>query len=253
MLHLNDITIGYHGKSVARHLTAHLPQGTMTCLIGSNGSGKSTLLRTIATFQPPLAGTITIAAPRQTDIATLSPQQRARTIGVVLTERANLHGITVRQLVAMGRQPYTGFWGRLSADDKATIDHALALTGTEHLADNDASALSDGERQKVMIAKALAQQTPFILLDEPTAFLDYPSKVSTMEMLRRLCHEQGKTVLLSTHDLDTALRLTDRLWLMADGTLLSGTTETLRTEVSAFMHPSSPSAHVPFRPSAVPY
>ena len=187
------------------------------------------------------------------DVGRLSPAERSHLISVVLTDRVDVDGMRVKDLVRVGRQPYTGFFGKMSSDDEEVVNKAIADVGMTDFAGRQVNSLSDGERQKVMIAKALAQQTPFILLDEPTAFLDYPSKVSTMEMLRRLCHEQGKTVLLSTHDLDTALRLTDRLWLMADGTLLSGTTETLRTEVSAFMHPSSPSAHVPFRPPALPY
>lgn len=235
MLHLNDLTIGYRNKPVATHLTAHLTAGTMTCLIGRNGTGKSTLLRTIATFQPPLAGSVTLDLPQPTDITTLTPRMRARAIGVVLTERTAIGNMTVREMVAMGRSPYTGFWGRLTSSDREIVDEALRMTDMEAFAATDMNALSDGERQKVMIAKALAQQTPFIMLDEPTAFLDYPSKVGTMTMLRRLCHEQGKTVLLSTHDLDTALRLTDRIWLMDGGHITDGTPETLRKEIDCFM------------------
>lgn len=238
MLTLHDITIGYRGKTVAQHLSAHLEGGTMTCLIGRNGAGKSTLLRTIAAFQPPLAGTITVDTPQPTDIATMTAQQRARTIGIVLTERTAVEGMTVRQLVATGRMPYTGFWGRLTNDDRRIVDDALRLTGMLAFADTDTTRLSDGERQKALIAKALAQQTPFIMLDEPTAFLDYPSKTDTMMMLRRLCHDEHKTVLLSTHDLDTALRLTDRLWLLNGQQLLTGTADTLREEVERFMMPT---------------
>ena len=225
MLHLNDLTIGYRDKVVASHLTAHLAVGTMTCLIGRNGSGKSTLLRTIAAFQPPLSGSVTFSLPEPASISMMTPRQRARTIGVVLTESTDVGNMTVREMVAMGRSPYTGFWGRLSSSDEALVSDALRMTGMEAFADTYVNAISDGERQKVMIAKALAQQTPFILLDEPTAFLDYPSKVSTMTMLRDLCHEQGKTVLLSTHDLDTALRLTDRVWLMENGGITEGGAE----------------------------
>lgn len=235
MLSLNDLSIGYRTKTVARHLSAHLERGAFTCLIGSNGTGKSTLLRTMATFQPPLCGTITINLPHPTDIATLSPQQRAKAIGVVLTERTVPGNMTVRDMVAMGRSPYTGFWGRLSHKDNDIIDQAMEMTGITHLDNNSMTALSDGERQKVMIAKALAQQTPLIILDEPTAFLDYPSKIATMRTLQRLCHEQGKTVLLSTHDLDAALRIADNVWLMADSTLKCGNTETLKKEIANFM------------------
>ncbi len=235
MLSLNDISIGYRTKTVAQHLSAHLERGAFTCLIGSNGTGKSTLLRTVATFQPPLSGSITINMPQPTDIAKLSPLQRAKNIGVVLTERTAPGNMTVRDMVAMGRSPYTGFWGRLSNDDNAIIDKALEMTAITHLAQNPMTALSDGERQKVMIAKALAQQTPLIILDEPTAFLDYPSKIATMRTLQRLCHEEGKTVLLSTHDLDAALRITDNVWLMTNGALKCGNTETLKGEIANFM------------------
>lgn len=246
MLHLDNITIGYgKDRTVARNLTAHLTAGTLTCLIGRNGTGKSTLLRTIAAFLPALGGTITIdLPPRQhdtcrhyeaTDIAKMTPRQRAKAIGVVLTERAAPDNMTAREMVAMGRMPYTGFWGRLSRHDQRIVDKALDMTGTAGMADSEVCSLSDGERQKVMIAKALAQQTPLIILDEPTAFLDYPSKISTMNMLRRLCHEEGKTVLLSTHDLDAAMRMTDNVWLMENGTLLTGTPAELQEAVGSLM------------------
>lgn len=231
VLYLNDITIGYHDKTVATALTAHLPQGTLTCLTGRNGTGKSTLMRTIAAFMPPLHGTITLRPQgdggAERDISRLTAAERARLVGIVLTGRTAPHNMTVREMVAMGRAPYTGFWGRLSREHNTIIDEALRMVDMEPLAQRHVSTLSDGERQKVMIAKTLAQQTPLILLDEPTAFLDYPSKASTLTMLRRLCHEQGKTVLLSTHDLDVALRLTDNVWHLADGRLTTGTPDTM--------------------------
>lgn len=238
MLLLDNLTIGYTGKTVAGGLSASLPAGAMTCLIGRNGTGKSTLLRTVAGFQPPLSGRVMItpapgAAP--VEASSLSPRERARTIGVVLTARPEVDAMTAREVVAMGRMPYTGFWGRLSDRDNDIVDHAMRLTDTIHLASCRIGAVSDGERQKIMIAKALAQQTPLILLDEPTAFLDYPSKLSAMTMLRALCHDSGVTVLVSTHDLDAALRLTDRLWIMDGGTLHDGTPQELRRETAAFM------------------
>lgn len=235
MLSLNDITIGYPGKTVARHLSARLDKGVMTCLIGSNGAGKSTLLKTVTTILPPLAGTITVNMPQPTDVHSLSPRERARCIGVVLTERTAPGNMRVREMVAMGRSPYTGFWGRLSRKDEALVEEAMEMTGVAAFASTPVASLSDGERQKVMIAKALAQQTPLIMLDEPTAFLDYPSKIGTMQMLRRLCHDCGKTVLLSTHDLDAAMRITDNVWLMEGGSLRSGTVQELREEIHAFM------------------
>lgn len=261
MLHLNSLSIGYGTKIVATDITTHLKKGRLTCLIGRNGTGKSTLMRTIAAFQQPISGTITLIQPSSltapappssaaitpltspshvadgvsVSLSSLNPKARARLIGVVLTEKPDIQNMTVCEMVAMGRAPYTGFFGRLSSEDNAIIDEAIALVGMSAFSDRAISTLSDGERQKVMIAKALAQQTPLIFLDEPTAFLDYPSKVDTMHMLQRLCHEQGKTVLLSTHDLDVSLALCDDIWLMQDHKLLTGTTETLSTEISTFM------------------
>ena len=146
-------------------------------------------------------------------------------IGVVLTERPSIKGMRVREMVAMGRSPYTGFWGGLKAEDEKAVDEAIAQVGIHNLERRQVDTLSDGERQKVMIAKALAQQTPIIFLDEPTAFLDFPSKVEMLLLLRRLAREMQKTVFLSTHDIELALQTADRLWLMGRDTeeLIIGT------------------------------
>ncbi|MBO7372406.1 MAG: ABC transporter ATP-binding protein, partial [Bacteroidales bacterium] len=136
---------------------------------------------------------------------------------VVLTEKNNLQNMTVEELVGMGRSPYTGFWGRLRDEDKAKVAQAIDLVGIAELRDRMVQTLSDGERQKVMIAKALAQETPIIFLDEPTAFLDYPSKVEILNLLHKLSQEAGKTIFLSTHDLELALRVADKVWLMTKG------------------------------------
>ncbi len=226
-LYFNDLTIGYHrrrgAKIVAAGLSASIPRGELTCLLGRNGVGKSTLLRTLSAFLPPLDGQIVLFGR---PLATYSVAELSRTIGVVLTERPGVINLTVRELVAMGRNPYLGFWGRLSKHDHEVVEEAISLTGIELLADRMIQALSDGERQKVMIAKALAQQTPVIFLDEPTAFLDFPSKVETMHLLRRLTRETGKTIFLSTHDLELALQTSDRLCVMKDG-LRTGTLDEL--------------------------
>ena len=212
---LKDLTTGYRAKHgahlVSQHITASLQAGELTCLLGPNGAGKSTLLRTLAAFQPPLSGTLLLDG-RSLD--SFTPQELAMRIGVVLTERPDIKGMYVREMVAMGRSPYTGFWGALKADDEAAVDKAVAQVGIEDLVRRQVDTLSDGERQKVMIAKALAQQTPIIFLDEPTAFLDFPSKVEMLLLLRRLAREMKKTVFLSTHDIELALQTADRLWLM---------------------------------------
>ena len=211
---LNDLSIGYRTKQntrvVAEHVTASIQRGCLTCLLGENGVGKSTLLKTLSAFLPKLGGSIVIEGR---DLEEYSERERARAIGIVLTEKPDVQQMTVMELVEMGRAPYTGFWGRLNEDDKKACEEAIALIGITHLKNRLVQTLSDGERQKVMIAKALAQQTPIIYLDEPTAFLDYPSKVD-MLLLNRISREAQKTVFLSTHDLELALQVADTIWLM---------------------------------------
>ena len=205
---------------VAYDLNATALPGTLTCLIGHNGTGKSTLLRTIARLQQSIDGRVLIG---DNDISTLKPTHLSRMLSIVLTSRPDVRNMTVEELVALGRAPYTGFWGRLSADDRRIVRHSIESVGRTAMAERRVCTLSDGEMQKVMIAKSLAQQTPVILLDEPTAFLDFPGKIDLMLLLQRLAHEERKTILLSTHDLETALQTADRLWLLADGALHDGT------------------------------
>ena len=214
---LQGLTIGYGTKVVQRDLTLSLEQGEMVCMLGRNGCGKSTLLRTLAGLQPALGGVFSI-------------QQSA----VVLTDKLTLENTTVREVVAMGRYPYTSFLGKLTAEDEKVVDEALSevfggdgllVTGYGERAFN---ALSDGEKQRVLIAKALAQQTPVILLDEPTAHLDLPNRIMLLKLLRRLAHEQGKTILISTHELELAIHLSDRILLMSDKGVALNTPEALR-------------------------
>ena len=215
---LQHLSIGYRlrrgERRVADDICATIEPGQLTCLLGENGVGKSTLLRTLSAFQPPLSGDIVIDDRKLNDY---TERELARTVGVVLTHRIDLQQMTVSELVAMGRSPYTGFWGRLSDADLVCCDEAIRQVGIEQLAHRHVSTLSDGERQKAMIAKALAQQTPVIYLDEPTAFLDYPSKVDMLLLLRRISREQHKTIFLSTHDLELALQTADVVWLMERG------------------------------------
>ena len=219
---LKNLTIGYmarkNRKVVAEGINASLENARMTCLIGPNGVGKSTLLRTLSAFQPPLDGQVFI---HDKDLALLREKQLAKLIGVVLTARPDVQNMTVEDMVGLGRSPYTGFWGGLSAEDHAIVDEAITLVGIDNLKGRMVQNLSDGERQKVMIAKALAQQTPVIFLDEPTAFLDYPSKVEMMQKLHQLSRTADKTIFLSTHDLELALQIADTVWLMAGPKQLS--------------------------------
>ena len=210
-IHINGLSIGYHSKSstklVAKGIHSTIYSGELTCLLGANGVGKSTLLRTLSAFQPKLDGEILVLGK---DIDAYSDKELSTTIGVVLTDKCEIRNMLVRELVGMGRSPYTGFWG------------------IEELASRMVHTLSDGERQKVMIAKALAQETPVIYLDEPTAFLDFPSKVEIMQLLHHLTRKTNKTIFMSTHDLELALQISDKIWLMdkANG-ISTGTPEDL--------------------------
>ena len=212
---LQQLSIGYRShkavKTVAADINADIRQDELTCLLGANGVGKSTLLRTLSAFQPKLGGSIVVGGR---DIADYDAKALSRLVSVVLTEKPDVRNMSVRDLVALGRSPYTGFWGTNSAADLRVVDEALQLVGIDRLADRSVDTLSDGERQKVMIAKALAQQTPVIYLDEPTAFLDCPSKVEVLLLLKRICREQHKTIFLSTHDVELALQVADRIWLL---------------------------------------
>ena len=189
-IHINDLSIGYRTKNdtklVASHIQARIYSGELTCLLGANGVGKSTLLRTLSAFQPKLGGEIAVLGR---DMDSYSDKELSTTIGVVLTEKCDIRNMSVRELVEMGRSPYTGFWGRLDKEDKQVVEESIALVRIENLASRMVHTLSDGERQKVMIAKALAQETPVIFLDEPTAFLDFPSKVEIMQLL----HARSRT------------------------------------------------------------
>ena len=231
-----NLCIGYTSRAGRRivhpGLDLKLFAGEVTALLGRTGAGKSTLLRTLSGLQPVLDGTVLIEGR---PLGSYSPGELSAKVGIVLTERTQAGGITVYDLVSLGRYPHTGFFGTLREEDHAVIRSALETIGIADKAERFVAELSDGERQKAFIAKALAQECPIILLDEPTAFLDITSRIETMASLRTLAHEQQKAVLLSTHDLDTALQLADRLWLQpaagpdgeTAGAMVCGTPEEL--------------------------
>lgn len=225
MLTTSSLTIGYPRQPLASALTLELRPGEMVCLIGPNGAGKSTLLRTLAGMLPPLAGEVLLDGQ---NLHCLPPLELAKRLAIVLTTRVEAGNLSAWTLVSLGRHPYTDWLGRLTERDRAAIHHAMELTGCLPLAARPIHELSDGERQKVMIARALAQEPQILLLDEPTAFLDLPRRVEVFQLLRRLSRETGVAILLSTHDLDLALRLADRMWLFAmNGDLLTGLPEEL--------------------------
>lgn len=214
-IQLEQLCIGYKGKSdqkiVAGPISTRISGGELTCLLGPNGVGKSTLLRTLSAFQPRLSGNIFLMGK---ELQLYSDKELSTVTSVVLTEKCDIRNMTVYELIEMGRSPYTGFWGKLGREDREIVEKAIDLVNIRPLAARMLHTLSDGERQKAMIAKALAQQTPVIYLDEPTAFLDFPSKVEIMQLLHRLTRETEKTIFLSTHDLELALQIADQIWLM---------------------------------------
>lgn len=223
----NNLTIGYKNTRggeptiIQRNLSFSLHTGEMVCLLGPNGCGKSTLLRTLAGLQDDVRCT-------KDDVRCTKDK-----IALVLTERLSMENTTVHDVVALGRYPYTSFLDGLSADDERIITESLEQVGiTAEAMHTFFNAHSDGEKQRILIAKALAQQTPIILLDEPTAHLDLPHRILILRLLRRLAHEQGKTILISTHELELALALSDRILLMfpkGQGVRLD-TAEKLRAE-----------------------
>jgi iron complex transport system ATP-binding protein len=223
LLRAEGLAVGYpiagkgkpgQARRVLAGLDLELRAGELVCLLGPNGAGKSTLLRTLAGLQSPLDGRLLVDGR---DSATLSAQARARKTAIVLTERISGGNLTVGQLAALGRHPHTGWSGRLREADRTAIHRALEEAGAWELRERLYDELSDGEKQRVMLARALAQEPAVLLLDEPTAFLDFPRRVETMRVLRDLARERRRAVLLSTHDLDLAMRAADRLWLVSPG------------------------------------
>lgn len=229
ILHISNLTIGYgqgkRARVVHKNLNAKMYSGELLCLLGENGSGKSTLIRTICGFQPELNGNASVF---QKDMLNLSEKELSKIVAVVLTDRVVVPNATVEELVALGRSPYTGTFGILNKEDKSIVHGSMVKCGIIHKKSEPLSNLSDGEKQKAFIAKALAQDTPIIILDEPTAFLDLSARVEIMHLLRQIAGTSGKSVLMSTHDLDLALQMADRMWLFSpDNRFLMGSPEDL--------------------------
>ena len=231
MIDFCNITLAYGSRILLDGVTARIESGCSTALIGRNGTGKSTLLRAVAGMgaQTLRSGAILIGGA---DTARMKPAERARTVSVVTTDKCRVANMRVEDAVALGRAPYTNWIGRMQEDDRHTVAESLEQVGMSAFARKTMDSLSDGEAQRVMIARALAQRTPVILLDEPTAFLDMPARYELCALLRRLAHDEGKCILFSTHELDIAMRMCDRVAVVDTPSLHVGTAdETGITEV----------------------
>lgn len=233
VISLSQLSVGYSSSHpVISDINLELKSGQLACLIGENGIGKSTLLKTLTGFLPKLNGSLLLD---NRDIESFSQRELARQVSIVLTQKPDVQNLTIEEIIGLGRSPYTGFFGRLRAEDRKVVDDAIATMGIEKLRGRMIQTLSDGERQKVMIAKALAQETPVILLDEPTAFLDFPSKAETFQSLQRMAHERDKLILLSTHDLELVVRFSDSLLEVKAGTLKAVSAAEVKASISAII------------------
>lgn len=230
MLSLEQLSVGYGSPrgTVLSGLNITVEPGSFVCVLGRNGAGKSTLMRTISGLQGALAGKACLGGG---DIAAMRPQTRARNVAVVLTERASSPGLTVDDVVSLGRQPFTGWQGHLTPEDRSIVKDALHRSGAASFGGRLFEDLSDGERQRVMIARAIAQTPSLMILDEITAFLDLPGRVEIMTLLRQHARDSAAVILLSSHDLDLSLQLADHVWLLdGQGGLAVGSPQALIAE-----------------------
>jgi len=224
LLLTKNLTIGYKNLIIQKELNLSVSAGKLICLVGINGCGKSTLLRTLAGLQPPISGKVFI---NDKDIAKLSDYERSTLLSLVLTDKIEVEHLTVFELAALGRYPYTNWNGTLTENDVNAVETALQQVNLLHKKDVALNTVSDGEKQRAIIAKALAQQTPLVLLDEPTSHLDLPNRIEIMMLLRRLCVNTKKSFLLSTHELDLAVQMSDYIWLMDKNETITGIPEDL--------------------------
>lgn len=232
MIDLHALTIGRRRHPVARNLAASAPRGSLVVPVGRNGSGKTTLLHTLGALIPPLGGTIRCAGE---DLMTCAPRRRATLVSLMLSERVHAEGLTVTDVLQTARLPHERRSGRTALDAAAT--HAAELCDIRPLLDRRLDSLSDGQAQWVMLARAIAQDTPVMLLDEPTAHLDPPGKRALFALLRHVAHDEGRTVIVATHDLAPACAEADRIWLLHEGRLFAGTPDddALRARIAAVL------------------
>lgn len=225
MIELHDLSIGYGDRTLLSEVEATIEKGKLTALIGRNGTGKSTLLRAIAGLNRRYSGRILLGGRPAADTRTA---EMARTLAFVTTERTRIANLKCKDVVAIGRAPYTNWIGKMQEVDKEIVMRSLASVGMEAYAERTMDKMSDGECQRIMIARALAQDTPIILLDEPTSFLDMPNRYELCTLLARLAHEENKCILFSTHELDIALSLADAIALIDPPQLSYMPTEEMR-------------------------
>ena len=214
VLETKDLYIGYKNKAILPPINVSLKEGSLISLIGPNGAGKSTLFKTLTDYIKPVSGSIKLMGK---ELSSYSNKEKAMLIGLVLTERPDDMFLKVYDVVASGRCPYTNFFGKIEKEDENIIHESLEIVGIKQLTNRYFNTLSDGEKQKVMIAKTLAQNTPIIFMDEPTAFIDYPSKIELFSLMKMLTKERNKTIIFSSHDLELLLRYTDDIWLISKG------------------------------------
>lgn len=214
VLKTKDLLIGYKDNVILPPINVSLNSGDLIALIGPNGAGKSTLFKTLTANIKPIGGSIKLY---NRELSSYTSKEKSTMIGLVLTERPDDMFLKVYDVVASGRSPYTDFFGRITDEDNNIIKESLEIVNIIHLKDRYFYALSDGEKQKVMIAKTIAQKTPIIFMDEPTAFIDYPSKIELFSIMRKLSKERNTTIIFSSHDLELLLRYTDDIWMISKG------------------------------------
>lgn len=230
LIKIENLSTGFRSKRetnklLHKNLNLQINSSELICILGPNGAGKSTLLKTLLGFELPLEGKVVF---NNTNLDQVSVREMAKLVSVVLTDKIDDLYLTAREIIATGRYPYGSFTGKLSEDDLTKIESAEGKVGIGQLSNHKFTTLSDGEKQKVMIARAIVQATPFIFLDEPVAFIDAPSKIGIMQLLHQLVHEMGKGILMATHDIDSALNYADKIWLLGiDGSWETGTPDDL--------------------------
>lgn len=217
-LQINNFSIGFEGKDLLNKVSTVFPSGKLTALIGRNGTGKSTLMKAISGLNENYSGSISIG---ETDIKTLIGKKLAHQLAYVNTQRPRLSNLRCKDIVALGRTPYTNWNGKLSQKDLEIVDNALEMVGMNGYKDRYFNTLSDGESQKIMIARAIAQDTDIIILDEPTSFLDLPTRHELVKLLKKLTTEKGKTIIFSTHELDISLKYADQIALIQNTQLIN--------------------------------